>query len=62
MMKIDIATLDKSIDSKLLFDKIPTDLSTGLEIVYRNNLFFRFAPKQQEACHHETNIPLMEIS
>ena len=47
MMKIDFATLDKSIDSKLLFDKIPTDLSTGLEIVYRNNLFFRFGLYQR---------------
>ena len=47
MMKIDIVTLDKSIDSNLLFDKIPTNLSTGLEIVYRNNLFFRFGSYQR---------------
>jgi hypothetical protein len=47
MMKIDIMTLDKSVESKLLFDKIPIDLSAGLEMVYRKNLFFRFGLYQR---------------
>ena len=36
-----MVSLDRSIDSKLIFNKIPIDLSFGIETVYKNNLFFR---------------------
>ena len=47
MMKVDILTWGRSIESELLFDKIPVDISKGLEIIYRNNLFFRFGLYQR---------------
>ena len=31
-----MVSLDRSIDSKLIFNKIPIDLSFGIETVYKN--------------------------
>tara|TARA_A100001015_G_scaffold262842_1_gene309349 strand:- start:852 stop:1919 length:1068 start_codon:yes stop_codon:yes gene_type:complete len=41
VFKLNTSSSDRSIDSKLLFDRIPIDLVFGIETVYKNNLFFR---------------------
>ena len=57
-----MVSLDRSIDSRLIFDKIPTDLSFGIETVYKNSLFFRLGIFQRGTFSSGIGLLLNDIS
>ena len=62
ILRLNVVSLDRSIDSKLIFDKIPTDLSFGIETVYKNSLFFRLGIFQRGTFSSGIGLLLNDIS
>ena len=62
ILKGSLLSSNRSIDSELIFGSVPMDFSAGVEIIYKNNLFFRFGAFQRGAFSSGIGLFFKDIS